>query len=275
MNVFSFIISGGPDRGVCNCGQCVCSEKWSGVNCGCSTELATCIDPANGKVCNDRGPCECGLCRCNSTEYSGPYCDDCPSCDGQCPVLTKAVESQIAMDKAEISGPNYVSYLRDNITAHPEDKVCKYIGADDCVYVFKYRHDFSSKRNSSAVKFVIEASRVKSCKQPIDIAFYSVRFTGIFILVGVFTLMAWRIFTFCIDRHEYRKFIKTCKNVNFPEVNADSSHEPFRLVLNLCHEMVILFVSLLRTKILSTSHQPPLSRIQHFQTNMRCIKQHD
>lgn len=211
-------ICGGPNRGICNCGQCICNEKWSGVKCGCTTDQSNCIDPVNGKVCNNRGSCDCGLCRCHETQYNGPYCDECPTCPGQCPSLAKIVERQIGDSRKEVSGENFVSYLTENFKTYPEDKVCKFIGQDKCLYTFKYRSVYSNKQNLSSASFLIEAFSGKACKEPANIAVYSTRFIAVFIVIGVFSMVVWRIGTFLIDRHEYNKFIKSCQNINFPEV---------------------------------------------------------
>lgn len=209
-------LCGGIDHGKCDCGECICNDKWTGVNCECSTQLTSCINPVNGKVCNDRGQCKCGSCLCEN--YSGPYCDECSTCEGQCPLLAKIVENQIISSKKEIHEHNLTSYLTANITFQANDLICKFIASNQCVYAFKYRHIYPSKSVNSSIKIIIEADEKGTCKEAANITLYSTRFIALFIVIGVFTLIAWRVATFLIDRHEYNNFIKSCKSINFPEV---------------------------------------------------------
>lgn len=214
--MFEGSLCGGPQRGRCRCGSCECNANWSGENCGCSLDRTPCTDPMTQKVCNGRGKCVCGSCQCDSHDYSGPYCDECPTCPEQCPVLSKLVEQQIRSNITKMVNNSIESYLMDDLKIFTKGKTCRFIGQDDCAYVFKYRRAKENRKNSS---IIIEASRKGQCKELKDIGAYSVRYIGGFVIIGLFTMILWRIGTFFIDRHEYDKFIKSCKSVKFPEVS--------------------------------------------------------
>lgn len=65
-------------NGICECGMCRCYENWTGSDCSCSTETASCV-AKNQQLCNGRGNCVCGKCQC-LPQYQGPTCEDCPVC---------------------------------------------------------------------------------------------------------------------------------------------------------------------------------------------------
>ena len=86
------MLCGGPQRGRCECGQCVCFPGWSGDACDMSSSMDTCVPSPHavnssagssgaGSVCSGRGMCVGGMCDC-PWPYSGQFCE----CDNQaCP----------------------------------------------------------------------------------------------------------------------------------------------------------------------------------------------
>jgi len=86
---------GGEDRGSCECGACRCRPGWSGDACGCPADEESCLKPGDEMPCSGHGSCECGQCRCTETaqgRYSGKYCEDCPTCETDCPQSRDCVE---------------------------------------------------------------------------------------------------------------------------------------------------------------------------------------
>uniref|UniRef100_A0A2K5YZJ0 Integrin beta n=1 Tax=Mandrillus leucophaeus TaxID=9568 RepID=A0A2K5YZJ0_MANLE len=73
------------------CGQCVCSEGWSGQTCNCSTgslsDIQPCLREGEDKPCSGRGECQCGHCVCyGEGRYAGQFCEydnfQCPRTSG-------------------------------------------------------------------------------------------------------------------------------------------------------------------------------------------------
>merc|ERR1719334_636273 len=94
----------GEDHGECICGNCKCKSEWDVEGytaCECQASNNTCITPYGehiGKLCSGHGECECGECKCEETEegqYSGKYCEDCPTCPGKCEELKACVQCQV------------------------------------------------------------------------------------------------------------------------------------------------------------------------------------
>ncbi|KAK8394658.1 hypothetical protein O3P69_005849 [Scylla paramamosain] len=66
---------GGPSRGQCRCGKCMCRPDHGGEDCSCPTHTHACISQGDNTVCSNKGVCECGRCRCGDG-YKGMYCED-------------------------------------------------------------------------------------------------------------------------------------------------------------------------------------------------------
>lgn len=76
---FQGLLCGGPERGTCMCGACLCRPGWTGESCTCPTSSDHCVSPDDGKMCSGRGQCICGLCKCDKTnenQYFGEYCQN-------------------------------------------------------------------------------------------------------------------------------------------------------------------------------------------------------
>ncbi|XP_064454956.1 integrin beta-PS-like [Ornithodoros turicata] len=71
------MLCGGPERGFCECGKCVCFPSFAGPDCNCRTAIDTCVAP-DGVLCSGRGICVCGKCLCHEGEtglYWGQHCE--------------------------------------------------------------------------------------------------------------------------------------------------------------------------------------------------------
>ncbi|CAO2632530.1 Integrin beta-2-like protein [Lemmus lemmus] len=67
-------VCGGPERGSCFCGQCICKEVYEGSACQCRRSTEGCLNK-NLVVCNGRGRCRCNRCECDPG-YHPPLCEE-------------------------------------------------------------------------------------------------------------------------------------------------------------------------------------------------------
>ncbi|XP_075817410.1 integrin beta-2-like protein isoform X2 [Microtus pennsylvanicus] len=67
-------VCGGPQRGSCSCGQCVCREAYEGSACQCRRSTEGCLSK-NLVVCNGHGRCRCNSCECDPG-YHPPLCEE-------------------------------------------------------------------------------------------------------------------------------------------------------------------------------------------------------
>ncbi|XP_031220687.1 integrin beta-2-like protein [Mastomys coucha] len=67
-------VCGGPSRGVCSCGLCMCRNSFEGSACQCPTSTSGCLN--NRMVeCSGHGQCHCNRCYCNPG-YQPPLCEE-------------------------------------------------------------------------------------------------------------------------------------------------------------------------------------------------------
>ena len=159
----------GPNHGECVCGSCKCSSEWDVPGytaCECQASNETCITPFGehiNKLCSGHGTCVCGECRCEETaegQYSGKWCEECPTCPGKCEELKACVQCQAFGSGELVAGGQLESGVYTSCTdqdtgeekcpfnvemvAKAEDQVkgdertCTFIDDDDCRFTFVY-----------------------------------------------------------------------------------------------------------------------------------------
>ncbi|XP_067859787.1 integrin beta-8 [Heptranchias perlo] len=123
------------NRGICNCGKCLCSQtklgrvfgkycelddfscpyhkgrlcagngECKGGECQCYAgwegESCGCSSSlkscrtSQGQICGGRGACICGRCHCTESRASGPLCEVCPTCENSCENSWKCVQCHV------------------------------------------------------------------------------------------------------------------------------------------------------------------------------------
>ncbi|XP_055517453.1 integrin beta-8 isoform X3 [Leucoraja erinacea] len=123
------------NRGICNCGNCLCYQtklgrvygkycelddfscpyhqgqlcagngECKGGECQCYSgwqgESCNCSSSlmscrtGQGQICSGRGTCVCGSCQCTESRASGPLCEVCPTCENSCENSWKCVQCHI------------------------------------------------------------------------------------------------------------------------------------------------------------------------------------
>uniref|UniRef100_A0A8K9V9G1 Integrin beta n=1 Tax=Oncorhynchus mykiss TaxID=8022 RepID=A0A8K9V9G1_ONCMY len=82
-------------RGMCVSGDCVCEEGWTGESCRCPVSTAICLSD-NGLLCSGRGRCVCGRCVCDNHQYSGAFCERCPTCHSSCQSHWRCIDCHLS-----------------------------------------------------------------------------------------------------------------------------------------------------------------------------------
>jgi protocadherin alpha len=233
----------GTEHGICECGKCKCYSDWNVPGytaCECQASNDTCITPRGEhihKLCSGHGECECGECRCEETEegqYSGKYCEDCPTCPDKCMQFKACVQcmqfkSGELMDNGEpiideatgipkcmqcpfiridpdLPKPYNISYLEevDKVDEYDEELYphCTFIDDDDCRFYFVYGY------HNETGKLQVGVQKTKECPRVVDIMGIVLGVIGAIVAIGLVLILMWKVFTTIHDRREFARFEK-------------------------------------------------------------------
>ncbi|KAK4288945.1 hypothetical protein Pmani_038062 [Petrolisthes manimaculis] len=151
---------GGPSRGQCRCGACMCRQGYIGEACECPTDTSTCIQPNHHhqqqqdqqhhqqgpSVCSNKGTCQCGRCRCEDG-YKGMFCEDTVYAAGVCEKLRSCVLCQ-AWRRELISCNHCQVSLHVVESLEPSMTTCVMVNAG-CIMKYSYQDHHN---NSYTVK---------------------------------------------------------------------------------------------------------------------------
>lgn len=202
-------------HGKCNCGKCKCAPKWSGDACDCYDSDEYCKG-SDGSICHNRGDCVCGNCQCSQiAEWDARYSQDshclvspCTDChDLQCRKLTNCAKDRrigkddCTNDRIKITVVDRLSNDTDFLELW---NLCSNVKVEDnCNTSFYYRY------NDVDYSIDVIIARNKDCAPNYFM------FGGLFLLtlliVGIGTLVAWKLLTDAKDRHEYIQFMQQNK----------------------------------------------------------------
>ncbi|RWS22001.1 Integrin beta-PS-like protein [Leptotrombidium deliense] len=220
-------VCGGKSRGVCNCGKCECNSNWKGDACECSQNTESCIDPISGSICAGHGTCQCAKCKCDvqadGDSFIGTWCEDCRTCAGKCNNYVDDVRRAVnAKSDVKSFNFNYTIVITDNVKAANDEKLCEFFDENQCKYTFKYKYEDAL---SASKDTVITIRRKKECPEKISIAITSIKIISGILLVGILTVVLWKIITHCHDKREFERFEKEIQNANW-EANQNPIFKP-------------------------------------------------
>ncbi|CAH0726453.1 unnamed protein product, partial [Brenthis ino] len=217
-------------NGICKFGKCQCDAQWLPDYCMCPVDKEKgCIAPQSHEVCSGNGECVCGKCVCNSRnsthgKCSGMFCDDCEEVAKRCKELedyaycnlnNKKIECDekynlsdaivTIVNKTEINSPEYFE----------ANMWCKKIVEDGKAFIFKYHYP-----NLSTLRLIIQSDLETPPVANILIAAGSV--IGAVLLIGIITVIVWKILVDLHDKREYTKFLEQSEAAGF-----DTTLNPF------------------------------------------------
>jgi len=214
----------GPDHGECVCGKCKCYPEWDSPGytaCECRASNSTCVTPYGehiGKLCSGHGTCECGQCKCDEDangQYSGSFCEDCPTCPGKCQALKACVQCKVfgsgeLFDVKDEDGvllcdecpfePELVEKAEDKIV--DKEISCTFLDDDDCRFTFVYGY-----RNDTG-ELQVWVQETKECPVVVDIMGIVLGVIGAIVAIGLALILMWKVFTTIHDRREFARFEK-------------------------------------------------------------------
>ncbi|XP_044531065.1 integrin beta-3 [Gracilinanus agilis] len=171
-------------NGTFECGVCRCGPGWLGAQCECSEEDYSlsqqdeCSPQEGQPACSQRGECLCGQCVCHSSDFgkvTGKYCE----CDDFSCVRYKGEMCSADTGKDAVN--------------------CTYKDENDCVVRFQYYEDSSGK----SILYVVDEP---DCPKGPDILVVLLSVTGAILLIGLATLLIWKLLITIHDRREFAKF---------------------------------------------------------------------
>ncbi|KAI5639674.1 integrin beta chain VWA domain-containing protein [Phthorimaea operculella] len=224
-------------HGTCVRGNCSCVAGWTGAKCECPLDKGVCLG-ANGQECSGHGYCDCDKCVCQNDKkiYEGKYCEKCDTCnDERCAQLKEYVHCMYDGEKVgdKIFCDNKYG-IKTNITVEIKNQTeldewtevlpCPgIILPDGSQIIFK----FLDGNNFTYVMIQKEKMLPPETNIwiPIGIA------VGSILLIGILTLIAWKVLVDMHDAREYRKFVDEAKKSGF-EVTQNPLYKPAAVSIN-------------------------------------------
>ncbi|CAH2233547.1 jg13181 [Pararge aegeria aegeria] len=206
-------------NGRCEFGMCQCNEGWSPDDCRCPISNISCIAPHSKELCSGQGDCVCGRCVCNSTNTGvycvGLYCDECvESIPERCLELEDYAYCNLKNNKT-VCDEKYnftdTDAILVNKTAIYSDIYymakmwCRKILEDGQILVFRYHYPQSG--TNSTLRLIIQDELDVTPADDVWVVVGSV--IGAVLLIGILTLVAWKILVDLHDKREYEKFKKS------------------------------------------------------------------
>uniref|UniRef100_A0A5H1ZRV1 Integrin beta n=1 Tax=Rattus norvegicus TaxID=10116 RepID=A0A5H1ZRV1_RAT len=192
-------------HGECSCGDCVKTSDWQNKYCKGKSRTQCCM-ALSSVLANSGYQCVCGVCVCVCPASHGDTtCEVC----SDCPEVTsfKLFFVRCKKFKGKVHEENNCNrFCRDDIgwwkelTDTGKNAVnCTYKNEDDCVVRFQYYEDSSGR----AVLYVVEEPE---CPKGPDILVVLLSVMGAILLIGLATLLIWKLLITIHDRKEFAKF---------------------------------------------------------------------
>uniref|UniRef100_A0A4W4GWP9 Integrin beta n=1 Tax=Electrophorus electricus TaxID=8005 RepID=A0A4W4GWP9_ELEEL len=179
-------------HGTCSCGFCQCEPDWTGENCNCSSRTDTCMSSL-GLLCSGHGQCVCGICECTQPGAYGSTCDKCPTCPDACTMKKECVECRHFKRGKLFEDGSCARICRDEITL--VDDLGKMLGCNLFLVL-----------NPSCSCLILHATLPLDCPKGPDILVVLLSVAGAILILGLVSLLIWKLLVTIHDRREFAKF---------------------------------------------------------------------
>lgn len=220
-------------HGICTLGKCQCDSDYTDSDCSCLQKNDTCTAPYSEDMCSKNGVCKCGSCKCKQEpggkSYSGIFCDTCDDCakerckqlegyavcnflnnKDKCDDQFKNNNTIVTfLNKTEFNGPNWEGA-----------QWCRKELENGSFVNFKYKYELG-KLNMGIQD---EAEMPNEANKYIAIG----SAIGIALLIGIISLIVWKIMIDIHDKREYRKFIEEAETAGYQNVLYTPPTQQFR-----------------------------------------------
>ncbi|XP_075991986.1 integrin beta-PS-like [Anticarsia gemmatalis] len=220
------------NRGSCIRNQCECDSGWDGNDCSCTLSPKTCYAPHSKQLCSGNGDCKCGKCHCKplpgkNETYSGIYCDACDDCaEKRCKDLEDYVycnfmNTKAVCDEKYKASDTIVTFMnKTEFNALQSAKWCRKRLDNDSYIVFKYQYNNAGTILELSIQNELELPP----KANIFIAVGAA--VGTVLLVGILTLIIWKILVDKFDKREYEKFANDAKAAGYDVSSTNPLYDP-------------------------------------------------
>ncbi|XP_028163608.1 integrin beta pat-3-like [Ostrinia furnacalis] len=223
------------DNGRCTHGACECDEDWGGEDCSCFNRNSNCFAPYSKEVCSNNGQCVCDECVCHkiagkNETYSGAFCEDCEDCaEKRCKELEdyaycNYLNNQMYCDDKynQTSNTDVQILNKTEISASkwPTAKWCRKVLENGTALVFLHSYNKNSKKLHIIIQKELEAPPKANIWVPVGIAI------GTVILIGLLTVLVWKVLVDIMDEREYERFEAEAKAQGFDVHEENPIFEP-------------------------------------------------
>ncbi|KAJ0181644.1 hypothetical protein K1T71_002366 [Dendrolimus kikuchii] len=212
-------------NGKCALGKCQCGNSWTKDDCSCSLTNDNCIAPYSSEICSGHGTCKCGECICDKIKedkderYAGNFCDSCDDCaEKRCKELEDYVFCYYMNNTCDQflnqTSRTVISMASKEEFQSPTPewrgaKKCEKILDSNEAIVFMFRTDETTRK----LHILVQKEMKPPNKANIIIAVSSA--IAAVLLIGLLTVIIWKILIDLHDAREYKKFEQQAKGEGY------------------------------------------------------------
>ncbi|XP_068621176.1 integrin beta-PS-like [Battus philenor] len=212
------------EYGLCRYGKCQCFQNRTGLGCECPLDNDSCFAAHSKEVCSGNGKCVCGECVCfqmNSLNRTcfGRFCDSCDEfAEKRCQELEDYAACNYLYNKTYCdssynqTAPTVVRIVDTLNETLPDQQMVKWCKKQmkNGTLIFKYLYPLSTPNTLH----VIIQKELEPLPQ-INLLFAILVPFGVLLLIGLLTIIIWKILVDIYDAREYKNFAEKSAAAGF------------------------------------------------------------